>query len=543
MPNRSPAVSLVTVILIAGFLFSLSACATKSPAPPKADYDVIVIGSGMGGLSAAAHLEIKNLKVLLLEQHDKVGGCTTSFERDDFTFDASLHEMAGGGPGKKDRGLFQLLRLAGVDKKVELIELPHFYRSIFPGVDITLPSNWQGFKQALKQKWPEESEGIDKFHGLCSDLMEDLLSLKYMFRYSGLKKLFVTAMVPLRQPTLFKWKDKTFQDLMDECFVGEDIKAVVSQLWVYYGAPVPEQTALISMAATDAYLTDGVWHVKGTSQALSDAYAERIRELGGVIKTNTLVTKVIIENGIATGVQTESGEIYTARYVVSNTDPYQLSHKLIGKEQLPAEYLNRLAQLKPANSLFGVYLGLNIDLHERGYHDTEIFYNTSKDSTVLYRNMMDGDFANGAVAITIYSNYSDPIYAPPGKSVVVLNTYSSMDSWPEYPSQAYYDMKDRQEEELIALAARVIPELANPDNIDVRDGFTPHTIKRYTMNKGGIVYGFYLSPGQWQKIPNTTPIGNVFIASNWTQAWHGVGSSQINGWRAARLILDREGIE
>jgi len=518
-------------------------CTKKHPDNRDTDFDVIVIGSGMGGLSTAAHLGTKKLKVLLLEQHDKVGGCTTNFERDDFTFDASLHEMAGGGPGKNNRGLYKLLEITGVGKKVELIELPHFYRSIFPGVDITLPNNWAGFKKVLKQKWPEEAEGVDKFHKLSSDLMKELLSLKNMFRYSGLKKFFTKAMVPLRQPTLFKWKDKTFKDLMDECFKNEDIKAVVSQLWVYYGAPVPEQSALISMAATDAYLSDGVWHIKGTSQALSDAYAERIQELGGVIKTDTRVTKIIIEDGIATGIVTEYGDTFTARYIVANTDPYQLTYKLIGKEHFPSNYLEKLKNLKPANSLFGVYLGLNIDLKKLGYHDTEIFYNVSKDSMVLYDNMMKGDLENGAVAITIYSNYNDPIYAPPGKSVVVLNAYSSIDVWPEYQSEAYYEMKEQKEKGLISLASKAIPELANSDNIEVREGFTPHTIKRYTMNRGGIVYGFYLSPDQWEKIPNNTPFSNVFIASNWTQAWHGVGSSQINGWRAARLIMDREGIE
>lgn len=541
---RKKLIFLVTMIMSAAFvLVIIYRCASIRPIVRETDYDVIVIGGGMSGLSAGAHLASKNLRVLLLEQHDKVGGCTTSFERGDFTFDASLHEMAGGGPGKNDRGLFRLLQITGVDKKANLIELPHFYRSIFPGVDITLPNNWEGFKRVLKEKWPEESEGIDKFHMLCSDLFNDLMSLKYMFRYGGLRTFFVKAMVPIRQRTLFEWKDKTLQDLMDYCFKNEEIKAVVSQLWVYYGAPVPEQTALIAMAATEAYLGDGIWHVRGTSQALSDAYAERIEELGGIIKTDTLVTKIIMENGIATGIQTESGDIYTARYIVANTDPYQLTKKLVGKEYFPEGYLQRLGRLKPANSLFGVYLGLRIDLKRLGYHDTEIFYNTSRDSTVVYDNMMKGDFKNGAVAITIYSNYGDPIYAPQGKSVVVLNAYSDMGAWPEYQSDAYYEMKTKKEDELIALASRVIPELSNPDIIEVREGFTPYTIRRYTMNKGGIVYGFYLSPDQWQKIPNHTPIDNVYIASNWTQAWHGVGSAQINGWRAARLILDREGIE
>ncbi len=89
----------------------------------------------------------------------------------------------------------------------------------------------------------------------------------------------------------------------------------------------------------------------------------------------------------------------------------------------------------------------------------------------------------------------------------------------------------------------MIPELKDPKNITVKEGYTPKTIERFTMNKGGVVYGFYLSPEQWQKIPNDTPIKNVFITSNWTQAWHGVCAGQVNGWRAARLILDREGIE
>lgn len=525
-----------TVLLVCG-------CASQPQPAIETDYDAIIVGAGMGGLSAAAHLALNDLKVLVLEQHDKVGGCATNFERGDYTFDASLHAMAGGGPGKNNRGLYRLLELTGVGQKVDLIELPHFYRSVYPGIDITLPNNWEGFKRVLKERWPREAEGIDRFHELCAGLMEDLLSLKYMHRYGPVRQFFVKAMVPIRQRTLFEWKDKTFQDLMDHCFNSRDIKAVVSQLWVYYGAPVPEQSALISMAATEAYLGDGVWHIRGTSQALSDAYAERIQELGGDIKTSTLVTRIMVEDGVATGVRTRSGETYTARYVVSNTDPYQLTHRLVGEQHFPDDYMETLANLKPANSLCGVYLGLNIDLKQRGYHDTEIFYNTSKDSRAVYNNMMTGDFENGAVAITIYSNYGDPVYAPPGKSVVVLNAYSDMDAWPEYQSEAYYTMKDEKERELIALAANMIPELADPGHIEEKDMFTPHTIKRYTMNKGGIVYGFYLSPDQWQKIPNHTPIENLYIASNWSQAWHGVGSAQINGWRAARLILDREGIE
>ncbi len=530
----------VMAALFAAILFS--GCAATGPATRSADYDVIIIGAGLGGLSAGAHLASNDLKVLVLEQHDKVGGCATRFERGEFTFDASLHEMAGGGPGKNDRGLYQLLHLCGVYDKIEFIPLPDFYRSIFPDIDIMLPPDWEGFKYALKSKWPEEADGIEKFHRLCADTLDDLMELKNLFRYRGAKAFLAKAMVPLRQPTFYRYKDKTLQDVLDDCFTNDDIKAVVSQLWVYYGAPVPEQSALIGLAATETYLGDGVWHIKGTSQALSDAYAERIRELGGEVRTLSKVTRVIMEDGMAAGVEIASGQTFTGRYVVANTDPYQLVFKLVGRDYFPEAYVQNLENLKPANSLFGVYMGLDIDLKAKGYHDVEIFYNTSKDSVVLHDNMMKGDFADGAVAITIYSNMGDPIYAPPGKSVVTLTAYSDYAVWPE-DSKAYYAMKDRKVDELVALAANVIPELADPAVVAIKEGFTPRTLKRYTMNRDGVVYGFYLSPDQWQKIPNETPISNLYIASNWSQAWHGMGSAQINGWRAARLIMDREGIE
>ncbi|MBN2299344.1 MAG: NAD(P)/FAD-dependent oxidoreductase [Deltaproteobacteria bacterium] len=542
MKKKRTVVSLSGIGAVFCALMMLAGCATTRPAAAEADYDVIIIGAGLGGLSAGAHLALNNLRVLVLEQHDKVGGCATSFQRGEFTFDASLHEMAGGGAGKKDRGLYQLLKVTGVDKKVELYELPQFYRSVFPGVDVDLPSNWEGFKTALKDTWPEESDGIEKFHRICSDTMDDLMSLKDLFRYTGARAFMVKAMVPLRQRSFFKYKDKTVQDVLDECFVSEEIKAVVSQLWVYYGAPVPDQSALVFLAATESYLGDGVWHIKGTSQALANGYAERISELGGRIETGTLVTRVIMKDGIAAGVKTATGRTYTGRYIIANTDPYQLTFKLIGEKYFPRDYVKRLNEFKPANSLFGVYMGLNIDLKDFGYDDSEIFYSTTSDSGVLYDRMMKGEYSDGAVAITIYSNYGDSIYAPPGKSLVTLTGYSDFGMWPS-DTKEYRALKDRKVDELISLAARVIPELADPGYVEIKEGFTPRTLKRFTMNRGGVVYGFYLSPQQWQKVPNDTPISNVYITSNWSQAWHGMGSAQVNGWRAARLILDREGIK
>jgi phytoene dehydrogenase-like protein len=534
--------NLLFIFILSLFIASSSlvttGCGGKEPPDFEAEYDVIIVGGGMAGLSAGAHLANAGLKVLLLEQHHKVGGCCTNFTRGDFTFEVALHELAAG-------GIVDLINACGVGDKVEIYALPDLYRSIFPGdpeIDITMPKTWEEWDGILKERWPEESEGVDKFHNLCTTVFADIMDIRNLYRYTGFKKLVETLKVPIYHKTLVKWSKRTMQELMDECFVGEDIKAVVSQFWMYYGAPVPDETSLLTLAASEVFLTEGVWHIMGTSQALSDAYAERIEELGGDVKIGTLVTEVIIEDGLARGVKTEFGDVYTARYVVCNTDPYQFVYKLVGEDNLPKKYVDRIDELKVANSLFVVYLGLNIDLKKLGYEDTEIFYNTSKDTVKLYENMMSGNFAEGIAAITIYSNYGDPIYAPPGKSVVTLLEFSDYNSWPSDRDE-YLKMKEEKAWELIELSGNVIPELTDPRNIEVMEIITPITLAEFTMNYKGIPYGFYMNVDQWKKIPVDTPIDNLFIAGNWTRNFHGVGSSQVNGYLAARLIMDIEGIE
>ncbi len=132
-----------------------------------ADYDAIIIGAGNGGLTAALTLARGGLKTLLLEQHNVPGGCGTSFIRGRFEFEVALHQLSGLGSVENPGILRRIFDELGVTEKIDFVEMDNLYRFIMPGeVGITLPADREKMAASLKEKFPAEASGIDKFFDL-----------------------------------------------------------------------------------------------------------------------------------------------------------------------------------------------------------------------------------------------------------------------------------------------------------------------------------------------------------------------------------------
>ncbi len=517
---------LITVSLVIALFYSPAAMASDEPD----DFDVVVVGGGMGGLSAGAVLSNYGFRVLLLEQHHKVGGCTTSFSRGEFNFDAALHEMLGGAEGTT---LGDHLADAGVADKIELIPIETFYRAVFPGVDFAMPTDPEAAVAALCERWPADCPGIQGYFEEMRLLSEQGAELRDMQRKHSLSKL----LIPIQQPVVVRHLRSSLDDVLDRFVEDETLKAVLAQPWLYYGPPPDRLWSLFHMSATYGYHQQGAYHIKGSSQALADAYAERIMELGGQVRTGTRVDSITVESGRVRGVTTDDGEVISARYVVSNADPFQTFNKLIGSEHLPAGFTRRFQGMAPSNGLVGVYLGLDVEASTWGVEDHEIFYNTTIHEERSYQSMMDGSYDDASVTITFYTNLGDDFYAPPGKSVVVLNSYTDIQSWPT-DRQAYQAEKERVAQRLISLAERMLPGLSS--HIEVQEVATPRTVKSFTLAARGTPYGFDATPEQAMFLPNYTPIDGLYLAGAWTSPGHGVGTAQMSGREAALQVLERE---
>jgi phytoene dehydrogenase-like protein len=238
-------------------------------------------------------------------------------------------------------------------------------------------------------------------------MTDEVSALRGMYLADPATSVFNKLTLPLRQRTLVKYRNATLKEVLDEYFEDESLKAVLSQFWMYQGPPPSEQWAVIYFVASYSYLLNGSWQIKGSSQALANAYEERIVELGSEVKTATLVTSILVENDRTQGVVTASGETFTSRYVISNADPYQTFFKLVEKVKTTRKFKRKIQAMKPSNSFTGVYLGLNKEPSYWGIKDYEIFLNTSLDIDEMYENMMAGNYEKGAFSLTFYSNLGD----------------------------------------------------------------------------------------------------------------------------------------
>ena len=123
-------------------------------------YDAIIIGSGLGGLTAGAKLAKEGLRVLLLEQHDRPGGCATTFKRSGFTMEVGLHEMDGLHPGDIKQRIFADI---GLGNRVSFLPVPEFYRFMNGRYDLVIPHDPEKAMSVLKTAFPGQEKGIDEY--------------------------------------------------------------------------------------------------------------------------------------------------------------------------------------------------------------------------------------------------------------------------------------------------------------------------------------------------------------------------------------------
>jgi phytoene dehydrogenase-like protein len=494
-------------------------------------YDAIVIGAGLGGLSAATMLARNGLGVLLLERHNVPGGYATSFVRGRYEFEVALHQLSGIGSPERPASLHRYLDYLGVASRVEFLHLPNLYRAIFPDLDITLPAGREAFEAALCDTFPHEANGIRRFMKRVFGLRDDFVQIA---RQRGAGN---PVTMPIRLPHFFRYLPTTYGHVLNRDVKDHRARAVLSQYWGYFGMPPAKVSFLYAAMGLAAYVRHGPAFPKGRSQALSNAFLATFEELGGEVRLNCGVRQITTTNERVTGVITDEGEEIAADWIVSNADPITTCRDLIGQDQVPASFFTGLQSSEVAASTVNIYLGLACPLEELGLTEHEIFINADYDSD-RHHERAKVVAPPEAFIVTCY-NAVYPDISPPGTSLVVLTALAYGEPWYEVPPAEYVDTKNRIAAAMIEMTEQIAPGLRR--HAEVVEVSTPLTNMRYAGTMSGSIYGFNQPPRDnvvW-RMGNRGPLQGLYFVGAWTRPGGGFETSMTSGQMTGGRILHK----
>ncbi|SHN41921.1 FAD-dependent oxidoreductase [Chitinophaga sp. CF418] len=494
-------------------------------------FNAVIIGSGLGGLTAGATLAKLGKKVLVLEQHYIPGGCATNFKRKGFIMEVGLHEMNGFHDRDIKAEVFELL---DVNKFIQFVPAPELFHVTSAATTFTFPHGTARAQQALIEKFPHEAKGIQAFFRLMNNVLDEI----YRMPKEKWKMTLIYPFIPVLYSNIFKSLKLSCGDWLDKHITDEQLKLVLTTNVLYYGDD-PYNLSLLHFAIAQAgYITGGGYYIKGGSQKLSDYLTSFIEKNGGQVMAGKKAENILVENDRATGVQyrdafndsLEPVTIYADAIVLNAAIPHAI-------KMLPEPYRQSLKEktknLETSCSLISIYMGFDIDLKQFGVQHYSTFIqgkgiNQLKD--IKANNI--GDWGNKSFVFVDYSQLDSGI-TPAGKSFGVICAADYLSEWEGLDEPAYKNKKEQIAQLFLKRLETHYPGILQ--HIIFYEVGTAKTIQRYTLNPKGTPYGYAQSPSQSgvKRIPARSPLRNMYFASAWSFPGGGFTGSISGGYWAA----------
>jgi phytoene dehydrogenase-like protein len=479
---------------------------------PDAHYDVVVVGSGIGGLIAANLLAREGARVLLVEQHYMAGGYCSTFRRAGYTFDAATHFYPLLGNPETLTG--RLLAELGVETgwvKMDPVDTFHFP----DGSRFAVPADFAAYLAKIHAEFPHESAAIDAFFAEVREAY--LLGLLEYFRGRETARL-----APYRRLTVREALDRRFGD--------RKLKLLLTADCPHWGSP-PGRTSFVfdSMLRLSYFL--GNYYPRGGSQAFADELARRFEERGGHIAMSTLARRIVVERGAARGVELEtlrgparfSGTVRCGA-VVSNADPLATLEGMVGAEHLPPGCLEPLRRLRPTFPCWLTHIGLE-GISAEVLEQVQGYYWDSWEMDRVGRDAL-------RFKIFVPTLY-EPAMAPPGRQVLIVQKVQEMD----YAAVTDWPLHKRQMEGFVfGHLSRLIPGIEK--HVVVATSASAQTSCRFTLNRQGAMLGWEMSPDQLGagRPDPVSPVRNLFFAGHWTRPGGGITPVIVSAQQAAQAV-------
>jgi len=471
---------------------------------------VLIIGSGIGGLTAGIILAQLQFPVTVVEKNPQPGGLMRSYRRSGIDCPVGVHYL-----GAFDRGqiLRRLWDAVGVTPLIPLERMGAegiIDRYIFDDFEFNLPAGIDAFEENLRRTFPEEQRQITM---IMADLREISRSLSTF-------DFFLSPALSVLFPERFESMGERLSRL--GCSIR--LTAVLGVPAGLIGIPLRECPVYYYYMTLASYLLSS-WRLAGSGTAMAEAFASRFRSLGGNLVAGDGVAAIQVEAGRVKGAVLSSGRILPADFVVAAIHPAVIV-SLLPHEAVRPTYRERVAQLENTKGLLGVNAAVAADLHRA------LPYN-------VYRLYTEAD---GSLTRGIFHQLRES--GQPGMNLLSMITTSSIEEWRPWEKTAsgrrgedYKAAKEERARGLIDEAA----ELFGLREMNLLDVYSPLTIRDGVNSPGGSAYGIMRTTKQLMKAAslNRTPVKGLFLAGQNRMA-SGIMGTMLGSFQAVRQMIGHE---
>lgn len=509
-------------------------------------YDVIVIGAGIGGLTAAALLSKAGLSVCVLEKEPHAGGYLAGFRRKDFIFDTAIHWLNQYGPEGVVTHLFDVL---GNDHPTAITQ-QRTRRYKGSTYSYLLTSNPDELRDQLIAEFPHEQKGIERFFLKAKKIGASLNKLNKIFRAEETmsfpeklqSKLALLKVILPFIPYVSYSGEKGVKKGLDRFFKDPQLQKIFASETELIGCMVPIGWS---------YVKDFQSPPKGGGQMIPHWLHHIIEYYGNPVCFQCTVKEIMIDNNTCKGVKfLHKGQPLqlNSKYIIAACDIETLYEKMLPADAVPAKLKKKLKEAELYTSSVTISVALDCTAEELGFNEELIHLS---DETLPYEAHHNGDPATTEVSI-LAPSVRDKSLAPEGHGTLTLfmpavmqynnNWLTTTDEQGNYiRGEAYRKLKNEVADIIISrVEARVAPGLKS--HILFYDVATPVTHYRYTGNKNGTMMG--ARPGR-QNMQNKiahyqTPVKNLLLGGHWAELGGGVPIAAKAGTNASLLILKKE---
>ncbi|ATY87707.1 phytoene desaturase family protein [Lactococcus lactis] len=487
---------------------------------------IIIIGSGITGMSVGCYLQMNGYQTEIYEKEPKVGGLCTSWKKGGYTFDDGLTWLVGSG----ERHIFnKFWKELGVIPTIKF-EHDEVYAKVYlkDGTEFNLYSNAEKLRDEFIRFAPEDEELINRIYSAIKVISNSNLNLEKspeLFTYEDFQVFKETAGPYMKTVKEWEIKIKDFAQSFKSQFIRENFKRIF-----WFNPDTYMAYFILTLAWCDM---GSCGYPLNSSIELSEAIQRRYEQLGGKVYLKSPVEEIVVDNNQASGIKIKKGEYKQADLVISACDGYTTIYKMLNGRFVDDDIRFIYDNLKPTQAKIKINLGLDVDRKDMPRYFNLSFSNTIKTS-------LDIEIDNFQV-----NTYSNQTFVKNGTSSLTVTINTDYFYW----RNLYLNDKKLYRVEKQRIADEVIHVLdskfRNVDNhIEVIDVATPVTFERYTNNYKGATLGWEKEEHSFineKKIRKELPnLDNFFMVGHWTLVGGGLPSVMLQARNLAQLICAKD---